>query len=221
MLVGVGREGTIREVLVATPLGRRDTMPLKLPNPKRTKCRRFCACGEIVSQDRAVLKWLSDQEGKVLRGRFGTSPNVWYLQVSFGPSGKHFHVDAFAKEAFGKSPPKEAPSAKEIRESLTALKGQRINVRVSGVYQVQETELPDFIRSTMVEGRAGDVSLKTAGGRFGVEGAPIDELRWSMGTAGQARIELAARTTMTIGDSYLQDCCSLLDAVFAVLFPRD
>ena len=98
---------------------------------------------------------------------------------------------------------------------------QTIEVRATAVYSVPRDHLPEFIRSVIVETQAGDVSLRTTGGRLAVRGAPVYGLWWWLDEDDKtAWIELRARLKREINGSYLVDICRVLDSAFSALVLR-
>jgi hypothetical protein len=194
-------------------------MALKLPDFAKTKCRFLGVCGALATKDTSLLKRFCKQ--KPLEGRFGTSGHTGFIRVAFQKrvKGVYLHIDVASREIFGDRPPKPNAKIAELRRALNLVEGQKIEVDIRGLYAVALSDLPDIVRSTLAETQVGNVSLKTRGGSFAVRGAPVYRLDWWIpDNGGDVRIELNARTSTTIDDSYLKDCCALMDSAFAALF---
>ena len=153
--------------------------------------------------------------------RFRTSGHTGFIRVGFVKRDKrvYLHIDVASREIFGDTTPKPNAKIADLRRVLNLVEGQKIEVKITGQYRIAQNDLPDIVRSTLAETQVGNVSLKTTGGRLAVRGAPVYSLNWWMPeNGGDVRVELNARTSKTIDDSYLEDCCALMDSAFAALF---
>ncbi|HUT14175.1 MAG TPA: hypothetical protein VMY42_27060 [Thermoguttaceae bacterium] len=196
-------------------------MALRLPKFENTKCCFLTACGQVVTEDKDFLQWLAKQDP--LEARYRAAGRSAYVRVYFGRGlGRHIHIDVAAREHFLGSPPTPKNKISEIRQAMKKVEGHEVNVKIVGLYRLSQTDLPEIVRSTLVETQVGEVSLKTTGVTLAVDGAPIHELRWWVpGDGGDARIQLKAEITRKIDDSYLEHCCELLESVFNVFVPRN
>lgn len=189
-------------------------MSVRLPTFEDSHCQLMTACGEIVSQDAQLLKWLKKQ--KSLDARYRGAGRSAYVHAGFGgSSGRHVHIDVAPREFFRRSPPKTKNSIAEVRKVLAKTEGHQINVHVDGLYVVQESNCSAIIQATRLKIQEGDVSIATTGGRLAVEGAPIYQIVWRLRkNRDEVEIRLRARTSSIIGPSYLEDCFALLESAF-------
>jgi len=193
-------------------------MGLRIPNLKRSRCRLLTACGLVLTEDPNSLRWLKEQqEGEWWTGRAMVSGNSVYVRARFrGSSGKqHFHVDVARADFFksrGHSPPKCTRRMSEIHGAIAHLFGQKIDVRISGSFDVREASLPPVIRSTLVEVQAGNLSIRMTGGTLSVRGAPIDRIAWSLIGEKNAVVHLEGRSIVTIDESYLEGAIERLSS---------
>lgn len=193
-------------------------MSLIFPKFENARCRRMTACGALETNDKALLEWLANQAD--IDARYGAAGRTRYIHVMFGKKlGRHFHVDLAVSEHFGDSPPSVKGKIADVRNALKKLEGEKINVNVAGLFHLSSAELPDFIQATLqVETQVGDISLKTTGGRLAIRGAPVYTLQWWMPTdASHVCVELRARLTTQIQDSYLNECLAILEQAFKAL----
>ena len=192
-------------------------MPLRLPDLKNVNFRLLCARGELHIQDRSLVKALASK--KPLEAKFSASGRTGFVQAGFTDrkSRQHLHVDVAAREFFATTPPKPTNKLSEVKALVEELFQQPIELDAKGVYSVSRDGLPEFIRSTIVETQASDVSLRTTGGSLAVRGAPVYGLWWWLEDDKTARIEFRARLKREIKESYLVDIYQVLDSAFSAL----
>jgi len=193
-------------------------MSLIFPKFENARCRRMTACGMLETNDKVVLEWLTNQAN--MDARYGVAGRTRYIHVMFGGKlGKHLHVDLAVSEHFGDTPPSVKDKIADVRNALKKLEKEKINVNVAGLFHLSSAELPDFIQATLqVETQVGDISLKTTGGSLAIRGTPVYRLQWWMPTdANHVCVELRARLTTQIQDSYLDECLAILEQAFKAL----
>lgn len=193
-------------------------MRLQLPDFTGKKCLSLTACGNFLPEDDPLEGRDSVDEWKTAQyTRSGTKVFVrWGLRRTKGKT--HVHVDLASRELFVKGPlPQSKHKAEEIQETFAPFIGRKIEVEVEGFFRVSTEELPALIRSTLVETRVDKVLIQMTGGTLSVQGAPIHRITWRLSpNTSEARIELAARQTTNIDESYLDSSLTVLESAFRV-----
>src|ERR1039457_7116165 len=100
-------------------------MPITLPEIKNSRCVRFVACGEIKTNDRALIKWLKNEKDGA-----GDLNKESIITLGLGDrTGKHFHLHITKREFVGnKSLAGATLSVDKIQQKISKLIGKEIEV---------------------------------------------------------------------------------------------
>ncbi|MBI2925243.1 MAG: hypothetical protein HYY24_06010 [Verrucomicrobia bacterium] len=186
-------------------------MTIALPEIEKAGCRSFTACGRVATKDKSLSKFFADKRTLIASIKRGRSQR--FVRLCFGQAG-HLHVDVATPTYFPEEwKPKPTCTWPRIQALLDRFFGQRIPVRVEGVFSLPVERLPEsgFIRMLSVESMLPNVSMKLTGGTFSVTGASIQRIAWSLEREGK-RIEVRLRSTVeaTLNETYLEELFGLL-----------
>src|SRR5436190_15569574 len=154
-------------------------MTFALPEIENAGCKSFTACGRIVTRDRSLSKLFLGKRPLVASIKQG--PSKRFVRLCFGEGG-HLHLDLATPDYF---PPQWKPKPTHnwihIQGLLSRFIGQKIQVRIEGVFSLPFERLPEssFIKMLSVESKSPNVSMKLTGGTFSITGAPIQRIIWS------------------------------------------
>jgi len=186
-------------------------MTFALPEIEKADCKSFTACGRVATNDKSLSKFFADKQPLVALIKHGRSQR--FVRLCFGEAG-HLHIDVARPTYFREGwKPKATRTWPQIQTLLGHFVGQRIQVRVEGVFSLPVERLPEsgFIRMLSVESMLPNVSMKLTGGTFSVTGAAIQRIAWSLEREGK-RIEVRLRSTVkaTLNETYLEELFGLL-----------
>lgn len=196
-------------------------MALQLPSFEGSFCRYLIACGRLLTEDDHILQWLTEK--KLMLARSGTGPRARFIRLRTGGEDLgHFHLDLATRQLFGRSPaPKPTHKLAAVLEAFEKVKGQQIDVGITGAFFLPISELPPIIRSMLVETKEGDVVVQMTGGRLSIRGAPIHSIEWWIREKrDDVIIELGARKRLTLEDTYLDQSLQVVDSAFKALVHR-
>lgn len=189
-------------------------MSFRFPSFADSRCVGLRACGNLMTKDKGILKWLREQEE--LRARYRAQDRTGAVLVGTGgTSGNTVHIDVAMPGFFRRGLPKATHKVSEVRKALKRLYGLEIDVGITGRFYVGLQELPPVITSMIADTTAGDVSLRTIAGTFAVTGAPIFMIDWRIRESrNDVRVDLDAAATLKIDDDYLNICLALVEPAF-------
>jgi hypothetical protein len=131
--------------------------------------------------------------------------------------GTHCHVE-LVESSFFMKPPKATHTVSQIQQILDRLVEQEIKCELSGEFAVENSELPRFVQTMFLDIKEGNVSFRTAAGRFEVSGAPVHAISWAFDDQGKnAMLKFDATKVMTVSDSYLVEGFQVILSGFTAL----
>jgi hypothetical protein len=199
----------------------RGAMPITLPDLKNTHCVSLTACGEIITTDKTLLKWLKS-EAKSLVADLDNCDGQLYATAGLGEhTGKHFHLDVTNKSYDPKKPLSHTRNVKlgQFQKTIEKLIGKEVLVDLRGLFEIKTDELPEggIIRSLFFETK-GDVAIKLKGAKLSIKGAPVNEMTWQLAPSGKAiRVFLEAENLkIIVSENYLTDALVRLENALKV-----
>jgi hypothetical protein len=198
-------------------------MALQLPSFEDTACLYLIACGRLLTDDNQVLRWL--KEPRRFLARYGSAQRTRLIRLATGGEDLghfHFHIDIATRQLFERKltslVPKPTHKLADVSKAYAKVRGQQIDVDITGAFLVPISELPLSIRSTLAETREGDVVVQMTGARLSIRGTPIHSIEWSIReNQDDAYIELGARKKLALDDTYLEECLRVVDSGFKAL----
>ena len=187
-------------------------MTFDLPEIEKADCKLFTACGRVVTRDKSLSKFFSGKRPLIASVKHGRSQQ--FVRLCFGEAG-HLDVDVATPAYFREGwKPKPTHTWPQIQALLGRFVGQKIQVRIEGVFSLPVERLPEsgFIRMLSVESNFPNVSMKLTGGTFSVTGTSIQRIAWSLEHDGK-RFEVRLRSTVkaTLKETYLEELFRSLD----------
>jgi len=194
-------------------------MEIKFPSFDNSHFFWITVCGEVPSADKALLRWIKGEKDKT--ARIKTSRGTGFTRFMLGGrSGNHVHFDVLSPEVASKKLKEESKSTLgDIQNSMRRLWGKEIEANLKGGFQANLRELPEsgIIRSLLFKTKMGNVAIKLGGATLSIEGAPVQEISWSVGPKGNIQIRLEAESiTTTLSENYLTDSADTLQRAFDI-----
>jgi len=187
--------------------------------------RVLTLCGSLKPKPtlpRAALA-LARKGGTTKVATIGRGDDRQYLvvMVSGDKNALHFHVDLVASGFVRKPPPSELrASLDEVQGMFGSISGMTVDVRIAGVFALNTSDVPVFIRSSMVEAESTGIALRSTGGTIAVTGAPVQSIEWKRGKSNdRVFVTLEARTPLNVGPSYLSEAFELVETAFRAFVP--
>jgi hypothetical protein len=187
-------------------------MPITLPDIKLSHCIRLVACGEIKTDDAALLNWL-----KTEKDGYANLNKESILTLGLGDrTGKHFHLDITEREFVDeKSITEAALSVDEIQHKISNLIGKEIEVDLAAMFEVEINALPEngIIKSLLFKTQLGSVEIKLKGAQLSIKGSPATEINWlALSDGKHIGVTIEAENFKTIiSENYLTDALNTLE----------
>lgn len=171
-------------------------------------------CGYLKQQN--VLDDDAKKEKKML-APYNVRRSSGYLGLIVGGEPpEHFHIDVW-KSNPSKKRPKITSNREEIEAIVEKFDGDVLYLRAFGVYVVPFVALPveGLIRSTVLELRDEEFTIKQTGGMFTFLGAPIRKIAWTLSDdANDAEITVDLIREATISPTCVMEQLAILDSGF-------
>lgn len=155
-------------------------MKLVFPDLHSNNCTKMQICGHVTDLDKAEssVKKLF-KKATLIQAKFKAGSTFHFVQIQSSSKG-HFHIDLYSKLYF-RDPPKPENKIQEVRSFVTKLYGHSVfaNIEVSYLLEKQDG-IPAIVKNELIEADSGQIKLRTTAGAFAIEGAPINELIWSI-----------------------------------------
>lgn len=194
-------------------------MALELPELAARKCLELDLCGFVRNAEKA------DQEEDVAEipiarvGRARKTALYVGLVRPFLGAKKHIHVRFAAAQMFDK-PPRPNTDIKKFMALFDPYLGKTLRVRLRGTYRCKLTQMPFFLRSSVVEAVGKDVQVRTTGATLAVTGAPINKLTWKLLNEDQVEIVLEALTEKVFDGAYFTESLDLIATGFDAIIGK-
>lgn len=182
-------------------------MPIELPRFASTDCLSLTACGDLHTEDPQILGKLKELKTRIVDYEPESGKKVFLRGYFGGRSGTHLHIDCRLSSYFRPNDqPETNGTLSEVLSDIALFEGISAYVSVVGCFEVEIAELPDqgMIRTLSKQQNSGDITIRLAGGRIALTGAPIEEIEWDVLSDGKrARIIVNGELREVVDEKYL------------------
>ena len=198
-------------------------MAIQLPDLSKKNCKYLVVCGDLITKEKSLVKWLKKESRKLYRAKYGSSGGWGVVMARFGGGENEIdvHLDITSKDFLVEPISKVKGKLADLEEALDHVIGQRIAAGVDGYFVVKDSDLPEMIKRAQIRSESDGVGIRTASGSFAVSGAPIHVIDWhAKESTSDILVHMAAQKTITIGESYLEDALELMETAFSAFIKK-
>ena len=198
-------------------------MAFNFPNLINRYCLGIVACGRFMADDQESIMKISDRS-RLDRERiaeFTRGKVVHSVRLELGGADpNHLHLDLYKVKSLGEAAPVVNSTIEEIQKMLNDFRGAKATVHFAGYYLVPRDKLPGngLIRSAFFSVAKGDASITAAGGRYRIEGSPVQSIDWNLDDdADNVQITLTSEYFLDIDENFFSEAYRIFDSAFKVL----
>lgn len=198
-------------------------MALNFPNLINRYCLGIVACGSFLPDDQEFVAKVGElarrDREKVAEFTKGKVVHSVRLELG-GDEPNHFHVDLYKKKSLGDAAPVVDSTIEEIQNTLGEFRGANARVDFAGYYLIPRETLPrnGIIHSAFFRVSKGDASISAIGGRYRIEGSPVQLIDWNLDeNMENVQILLSSKFLLDIDEHYLSEAYRVFDSAFKVL----
>lgn len=186
---------------------------LEIPELEASSCMLLRVCGEIEENSSAIRAALKSFGKKPIFVRYKT-----VLVVIMASTSGHFHIDIVPRARMkGFTPDQPYTTASKAKKLIQGLQGVKLTTSIDATFSLPPSKLPEMIKKQMVKVQSGSISVEQVGGKLKVFGAPFQSVAWWIHQDGNARIQIEASNTLTLGSEYLLNAYAPLESGFQAL----